>query len=286
MAILAAFIAFACVAGQAHAAGMSTETRQQYLESGKYEQDLNVVSEKGRSWIKSSVKKLAPRVKACKKRGFKVGFTDPGPDPAADYTVPVATPTSQMPKFPNFAGPNPGPAAASTTAKPKKKGKKHKPRLPKVTKKICGNTKQIAIAMDMDETATSTFRYGSSTPRYDYPGANANVALGTQTALNPMLKTYKLARKLRVPVFVITARPDIPALRTITEKNLADVGYTDLAGVYMKPAGLYDTGEVKNAERAELVRHRGYRVIAMFGDQDSDLFSGFFERGFKFPDIY
>lgn len=286
--LLVAAFGLLCVTAPANAA-LTTQERQAYFESGDYTQDLEVVAVKARKWIIEAANKAKPRFKACRKAGYKIGITDPGTDPAADFSVPVTVPPSQMPKKPIYAGPAPGPAPARASAKAKKpaKGKK---RLPKVTKSQCAKTKKLAIAMDMDETANSTYRFGSDSPQYETSVANANIAAGNQTALVPMLKTYKLARRLGVAVFVITARPDTPGLREATESNLDNVGYTDLQGVYMKPIAAIvagaETGEVKNAERAEIVRKRGFRMLAMFGDQDSDLVQGFYERGFKFPDVY
>lgn len=284
--LLVALFGFLGVTGPATAA-LSTQDRQAYFESGKYQADLDVVSVKGRKWIIEAAGKLKPRFKACHKAGFKIGITDPGTDPAADFSVPVTPPPNQMPKKPIYDGPDPGPPVAGASATAKKPGKK---RLPRVTRAQCAKTKKLAIAMDMDETATSTYRFGSDSPEYDSSVANANVAAGTQTALLPMLKTYRLARRLGVAVFVITARPDTPALRDTTAANLESVGYTDLQGLYMKPVAAIiagtETGEVKNAERAEIVRKRGFRMLAMFGDQDSDLVQGFYERGFKFPNVY
>ena len=283
--LLVAAFGLLCVTAPANAA-MSTQDRQAYFESGDYAKDLEVVAVKARKWITEAANKAKPRFKACRKAGFKIGITDPGPDPAADYTVPVTPPPSQMPKKPIYAGPAPGPAVAGAAARAKEpaKGRKH---LPKVTKSQCRKTKKLAIAMDMDETANSTYRFGSDTPQYDTAVANQNIVLGTQTALQPMLKTYRLARRLGVAVFVITARPELGALRDTTEANLEAVGYTDLQGVYLKPLSpSSDTGETKNAERAEIVRRRGFRMLAMFGDQDSDLVQGFYERGFKFPNVY
>lgn len=286
--LLVAALGLLCVTAPANAA-LSTGDRQAYFESGKYQEDLDVVSVRGRKWIIEAAAKAKPRLKACRKAGFKIGITDPGTDPDADFTVPVTPPPNQVPKKPIYDGPDPGPPVAGASARTKKpaKGKKH---LPKVTRSQCAKTKKLAIAMDMDETATSTYRFGSDTPEYDSALAATNLAVGTQTAIAPMLKTYRLARRLGVAVFVITARPDSPSLREVTEANLQSVGYTDLQGVYMKPvpaiiAGT-DTGEVKNAERAEIVRKRGFRMLAMFGDQDTDLVQGFYERGFKFPNVY
>ena len=66
--------------------------------------------------------------------------------------------------------------------------------------------KKLAIAMDMDETAMSSFRYGSPQPNYDTISMYRNEILGSQTALKPMLNLFKPARKRGMATFVITAR--------------------------------------------------------------------------------
>jgi len=68
----------------------------------------------------------------------------------------------------------------------------------------------------------------------------------------------------------------------VTWANLKDAGYTGLTDLYMRPPDSESKGEVKNSERAEISLRRGYRIIAMFGDQNSDLEKGFYERGFKY----
>ena len=255
------------------------EERQQYFESGKYEQDLDFVAERGRKWILERTQPTIKIVRACRAKGFKIGKPDPGSDPAADYAVPVPVPKSQLPDK-IIKAPKPGLGPVTDPPSPQVRYPKTK-KAKRITKKRCGNLPKLAIAMDMDETAASSYRYGSPDPDY---GASEGEHLinGTQTAIPQMLKLYKLARKRGLAAFIITARPILGTLRETTEKNLKDIGYTALADVYMKPATAPDKGTVKNSQRAEIVKRRGYRLIAMFGDQNSDLRTGFYERGFKF----
>lgn len=275
---LVTFAAMLGLAGPAVAADYTPDQRKEYFDSGKYDQDLGFVAAYGRKFIIQRTQPTIKIVRACKAKGFPIGKADPGPDPAADYTVPVTVPKSKLPDK-IVKAPKPGVGPVTDPPLPRVRYPKAK-KARKITKKRCGNMPKLAIAMDMDETATSSFRYGSDQPVYDDATANANLGTGMQTALDPMLKLYKLARKRGVAAFIITARPEF--LRTVTEKNLEDVGYTDLAGVYVRPSLTDDKATVKNSERAEIVKHRGYKLIAMFGDQNTDLRTGFYERGFKY----
>ncbi|MCB0829104.1 MAG: hypothetical protein KDB62_09885 [Solirubrobacterales bacterium] len=313
-------VATLALAGPASA--YTTQQRVAYFDSGKYEKDLSFVAGKAKKWIRKSSKKTLPLIRACEKAGYRVGRKDPGPAPDADYRIPVKVPAKYRPKAPIVSAPDPGPPGATTSRSPESRhawsaGKKSKPKQKKKpTRSRCASTRRLAIAMDMDETAMSSFRYGSPQPNYDAPlSPYRNMVLGSQTALEPMLKLYRYARKREMVAFVITARydplqadplvgavlggadlcdPSLAAFgacgidiatydfRKVTRANLTDEGYTKLRGLYMRPPDSENRGEVKNAQRAEIVKRRGYRLVAMFGDQDSDLVGGFFERGFKY----
>ncbi|MDQ2700134.1 MAG: hypothetical protein M3Y23_02270, partial [Actinomycetota bacterium] len=176
--------------------------------------------------------------------------------------------------------PKPGPGPLTNPKKPRvKKLKAFKAK--RITRKRCRNLPKLAIAMDMDETAASSYRYGA--PDVDPFAAELDHLLaGTQTAIPQMRKVFKLAKRRGVAAFIITARPDTPELREVAEANLKSIGYTGLSGVYMRTSQLVEKGIIKNSQRAEITKRRGYRLIAMFGDQNSDLRTGFYERGFKY----
>ena len=315
----------------ANAGSYSPQQRKEYFDSGKYQQDLDYVAKKARAWIIQRSAKTLPLVKACDKAGFQVGKKDPGKDPNADYRVPVEVPAAYQPTADRVEAPNPGlaPSTSSLSAassssvsahKPskkasKKKAAKKKAAKRKALKKKCRKTKRLAIAMDMDETAMSSFRYGSPQPNYDTVSMYRNEILGSQTALKPMLNLTKLAQKRGMAAFVITAGyeplsadPLVGAIMggsdlcssnlswagacgldvndfdftKVTWENLKNEGYTGLTDLYMRPPDSDSKGEVKNSQRAEITYRRGYKVIAMFGDQNSDLEKGFYERGFKY----
>ncbi|MGK2954807.1 MAG: HAD family acid phosphatase [Solirubrobacterales bacterium] len=272
------------LAAPASAADYTPEQRQQYFASGKYDQDLEYVAAYGRKFIIQRTQPTIKIVRACKAKGFAIGKTDVGPDPAADYTVPVTVPEHQMPDK-IVEAPKPGVGPVTNPNWPRVQYPKAF-KAKNITKKRCRNMPKLAIAMDMDETIASSFAYGTENEVYDDAAAGANLGGGAQTALKPMRQLYKLAKNRGLTAFVITARPEVLGLRPVTEQNLADIGYTALQGVYLKPGFLDDTATVKNSQRAEIVKRRGYRIIAMFGDQNSDLETGFYERGFKYQSPY
>lgn len=330
-ALLALVVLGFGLAGTASADTFTPQQRKEYFDSGKYQQDLDYVAKKARAWIIQRSAKTLPLIKACDKAGFQVGKKDPGKDPNADYRVPVEVPAAYQPTADRVEAPNPGPtsqpvsmtsasASAASAHKPSKKAKKKKAAKKKAAKrkalkKKCRKTKRLAITMDMDETAMSSFRYGSPQPNYDTLSMYRNEILGSQTALKPMLNLTKLAQKRGMATFVITARyeplsadPLVGQIMggsdlcssnlswagacgldvnnfdftKVTWENLKNEGYTGLTDLYMRPPDSESKGEVKNSQRAEISYRRGYKIIAMFGDQNSDLEKGFYERGFKY----
>lgn len=189
---------------------------------------------------------------------------------------------------------------------------------PDVTKKSCAAVEKLAIGFDADETAFSNYHAFAPDANYQDLFSIRNQALGTGIALGPVLELYRLARRYELSVFIITARfdpiladPSNRALyesgslcrapydaiglcgidltrydyRGITERNLAEAGYTEVAGLYMRPANGTDKGVVKASQRAELERRRGYEVIAMVGDNGSDIAGGWYEKGFRIPTL-
>lgn len=319
-ALLSALLLCLGVAGPAFAADYSPQERKTYFDSGKYDQDLDYVAKRAKQFIIKRTAKTLPVVRACKKAGFRIGKKDPGPASGVDYRVPVTVPKANQPIAPIVEAPNPGPGATVSSHSADSASTSKRKKVKRVTKKRCAKTQKLAIAMDMDETSMSSFRYGSPQPNYDFYSMYRNMVLGSQTAIKPMLDLYKLARKRGVEGFVITARYDplqsdpligaltggqdlcAPSLaafgacgidmdsfdfRKVTMANLVDEGYTGLKGLYMRPANssaANGTGKdvVKNSQRAEITKRRGYKIIAMFGDQNSDLRTGFYERGFKY----
>ncbi|HTU14636.1 MAG TPA: HAD family acid phosphatase [Solirubrobacterales bacterium] len=272
-------LAIAGPAAKASASDYTPEERQQYFDSGKYTQDLDFVAAHARKFIIERTQPTIKIVQTCRAKGFRIGKKDPGVDPAADYTVPVTVPKSQLPDK-IVKAPKAGLGPVTKPALPRVKYPKAK-KAKRITKKRCANLPKLAIAMDLDETAVSTYLYGSNAPDYD-AGEFDHLIAGDQTAIPQMLKLYRLAQKRGLATFAITARPDTAELRASAEANLKSIGYKALTGLYMRTSPIVEKGIIKNSQRAEIVKRRGYKIIAMFGDQNSDLRTGFYERGFKY----
>jgi predicted secreted acid phosphatase len=109
--------------------------------------------------------------------------------------------------------------------------------------------------------------------------------LGRDTAIVPTLQLFTLARSLNVTVFFITGRPENQ--RAATERNLAAVGYTGYARLFMVPNGTHFDSAVdfKTPVRAK-IEQAGYTIIENMGDQPSDLLGGYSEKDFLLPDPF
>jgi predicted secreted acid phosphatase len=144
---------------------------------------------------------------------------------------------------------------------------------------------KLAIIFDIDETTLSNLAHIQD---YDY-GYNEKVwhewvASARATAILPVQTIYENAIRQNVAVFFVTARTE--SQRPGTEKNLREVGYDRLAGIFFKrdtsedPSRLYKTGVRIQIES------QGYIIIANVGDQKSDLAGGHAERTFKLPNPF
>jgi chemotaxis protein histidine kinase CheA len=234
--------------------------------------------------------------------------------PTTPGAKPVAAPAPTTPT--TAASSTPAPAAAATPDAAPVYDYPPVPQPPSAAQ--CAAIKPMAIALDQDETAMSSYRVGTAAPQWDQLSSIRNQALGTQSRLEPIYQLYRLARSLHVSVFVITARfdpiladPSNNALytsgalctatylpiglcgvdltkydyRAVTADNLKSAGYTELAGLYMRPAGSTDKGVVKANQRVELIRDRGYDLLEMVGDNGSDVANGWADLMVKIPTL-
>jgi hypothetical protein len=144
---------------------------------------------------------------------------------------------------------------------------------------------QLTVVFDVDDTLLSgwpyivenDFGWTESTWQAWIDAANAPV-------IEPVREVYRKARRLGVDVIFLTARSEHD--RKATEKNLHAVECGDYAVLICKPNGLKTMAATfKTAERKRLVGE-GRVIIAMIGDQESDLAGGFAERMFKLPNPF
>jgi HAD superfamily, subfamily IIIB (Acid phosphatase) len=141
----------------------------------------------------------------------------------------------------------------------------------------------LALVLDIDETSLSNYTQLNLNDFGNATGAiAASAIIGTSPAIAPTLDLYRQARAAGISVFAITGRP--PLIEPQTRQNLANAGYTDLAGIFFKPSS-DATIPFKSGARATL-EAQGYRIVANVGDQESDLAGGHADRSFKLPNPF
>jgi hypothetical protein len=143
-----------------------------------------------------------------------------------------------------------------------------------------------ALIFDIDDTSLNTYDYEISSQFGYTPASNATFVNNEAfPAVFGMPALVDWAGTHGYTVFFLTGRPE--SQRTPTEQNLVNAGYTvptDTAHVYLKqptpPSYLHcaaaptcTTIEYKSGTRA-YIASLGYRIVADFGDQFSDLKGG------------
>jgi acid phosphatase len=146
-----------------------------------------------------------------------------------------------------------------------------------------GGSAKLALVLDIDETALSTYEYqkgmgfGHYSPAwYEWQRQHRAVAI------LPVLEAYRAAQAKGVALFFVTGRRE--ASRADTEANLRAAGYDGWGELMMKPDSHKEpsVAPFKTACR-EQIEERGYRILFNLGDQDSDLQGGHAERTVKLP---
>jgi hypothetical protein len=153
-----------------------------------------------------------------------------------------------------------------------------------------------ALVLDIDETALSNweqlvandFAYFPNAPCDMLPkgpcGAMAWDAMAAAEAIAPTVSLYRAARAHHVATFFITGRYE--GEREATERNLRAAGYSEWAGLLMRPNGTATTSvaDFKMRERWRIAQT--YTIVANVGDQPSDLAGGFAEKEFLLPNPF
>lgn len=143
-----------------------------------------------------------------------------------------------------------------------------------------------AIVFDIDETLLSNWQFlrendfGITMAAFT-PWAQAS----RDTTLEPMARVFAKARAYRIPIFLITGRPE--SLRDATIRNLNDAGYWGWTALYLRPSTDHNTSVVpfKSGIRKSLVE-QGYAILLNVGDQHSDLEGGYARRKVKLPNPF
>lgn len=143
--------------------------------------------------------------------------------------------------------------------------------------------KKLALVLDIDETSLSNYplmkqnRYCATLDQFKQAQLKAD-----QPALTATRELYQDALKHHIAVFFITGRTD--EIKKATEKNLKNEGFTQWAAVYYKPASYKRSSIIPFKSRARaIIEHKGYKIVASIGDQQSDLSGGHAMKTFKLP---
>lgn len=145
---------------------------------------------------------------------------------------------------------------------------------------------KLAVVFDIDETSLSNYAILLSLD-FAFVGSLLVPQLekAEDPAIDPILKLYRFASDNDIAIFFITGRKE--TLRTATEKNLKDAGFTQWDKLFMKPDN-YEKESVipyKSSSRKS-IEEEGYTIIVNIGDQWSDLAGGYSKRVFKLPNPF
>lgn len=145
---------------------------------------------------------------------------------------------------------------------------------------------KLAIVLDIDETSLSN--YSHMLPRQFVATKEQfieEIQAADATAIKPTLALYRDALRHHIAVFFVTGRP--LSVKTPTEKNLKQAGFTTWTGLYFKPNSYSKHSIIpyKSHMRANIT-HQGYTILASIGDQYSDIKGGYAEAGFKLPNPF
>lgn len=152
--------------------------------------------------------------------------------------------------------------------------------------------KKKAIVLDIDDTTLNTYNYEIYSNFVFDPTTNADfVNAAAFPAVFGMPRLVRSARAEGYRIFFLTGRPTSQTAGTVT--NLDKVGYPKVPASHIFLKDLSDpwlsscaptctTTQYKSLTRQH-IEALGFRIIANFGDQFSDLRGGFAVRRFKIP---
>lgn len=146
-----------------------------------------------------------------------------------------------------------------------------------------GGTAKVAIVLDVDDTALSTYEYQKGMGFGHYtPAWHEWQRQRRAVAIAPVLAAFTAARAKGVAVFFISGRRELS--RADTEANLRTAGYDGWAELMLKPDAHREpsVAPFKTACR-EQIEGRGYRILLNIGDQATDLQGGHAEHTVKLP---
>ncbi|KTD53353.1 acid phosphatase, class B [Legionella santicrucis] len=146
--------------------------------------------------------------------------------------------------------------------------------------------KKLAIVLDIDETSLSNYNsmiqrdFGGNRKQY-----HQDIMTAKAPAIKPMLALYQDALAHNVKVFFVTGRNE--SERKATEQNLIKEGYSQWAGLYLRPMDYSSKSIIPfKSHTRKTITEKGYTIVASIGDQYSDLKGGYAQKVFKLPNPY
>ena len=157
--------------------------------------------------------------------------------------------------------------------------------------------KNPAVVLDIDETSLSNWdelkanelNFIVAGPCDHLPAGPCGLNAYHQKAISPALPQaldfYHKAKQKHIAVFFVTGRREF--LRKSTDKNLRNVGFTDFAGLYLRPVSDRGASAIpyKSTTRKK-IEDQGYTIIATIGDQKGDLAGGHAGKTFLLPNPF
>jgi hypothetical protein len=155
-----------------------------------------------------------------------------------------------------------------------------------------GRQQNKAIVLDVDDTTLNTYDYEIYSNFVYNPDTNADfVNAAAFPAVFGMPSLVNRARHEGYSIFFLTGRPDAQRAGTVT--NLDNVGYPSVPADHLFLKDLSDPWLSSCAPSCSTIQYKsltrrhieslGYRIVANFGDQFSDLKGGFADKRVKIP---
>lgn len=145
--------------------------------------------------------------------------------------------------------------------------------------------KRLAVVLDIDETALSTYEYQKGMGFGHYGKAwHQWIDLRQATAIAPVLAFYQAAQARGLAMFFISGRRE--KSRAATEDNLRQVGYDGWEKLYLKADDYREPSVRPFKQRCrEEIELAGFVIWLNIGDQPSDLAGGHAHRTIELPNL-
>ncbi len=136
---------------------------------------------------------------------------------------------------------------------------------------------RYAVVFDIDETSLSNLEYENHYRlTFSFKTWDEWIRQARAVPIPSALEFYRWVKTQGLHPFFITGRkqlnPDLNSDPTIL--NLKQAGFTDFSGIYFRPPapkGQRVPVRVFKSEARCRIEHAGYRILAVLGDQRSDL---------------